>query len=216
MDRGQTGGTVAFACALAALLLVAVPGRAEAPADVPGEPGAAVLLQALKGGGHVIYIRHGQTEKDFADQISAVMGDCSTQRMLSEEGWKQARAIGSAITKLGIPIGEVVSSEYCRAWQTADLAFGRYRKNPALNFEPAEDYTPEQEAAMRDRIRPLLAKAPQPGTNDVLVGHDDPFDAATGIYPEPQGVAYIVRPDGKGGFAVIANLAAEEWARLAP
>jgi hypothetical protein len=26
----------------------------------------------------------------------------------------------------------------------------------------------------------------------VIVGHDDVFEAATGIYPEPQGVAYIL------------------------
>jgi broad specificity phosphatase PhoE len=205
-----------FATALAAALPIAPPVRAEGPPDVPGEPKPAALLKALKTGGHVIYIRHGQTEKDFADQIAAVMGDCSTQRMLSERGWQQARSIGRAFVRLGLPVGEVVSSEYCRAWQTADLAFGRYKKNPALNFEPAEDYTAEQEAAMRDRIRPLLAKAPKPGTNDVLVGHDDPFEAATGIYPEPQGVAYIVKPNGKGGFEVIANLGAEEWARLGP
>jgi hypothetical protein len=29
-------------------------------------------------------------------------------------------------------------------------------------------------------------------------------------------VAYIVKPNGKGGFEVIANLGAEEWARLGP
>ncbi len=51
----------------------------------------APLLDALRRGGYVVFIRHGQTEKDYADQVSAVMGDCSTQRMLSEECWQQGR-----------------------------------------------------------------------------------------------------------------------------
>ncbi|HBQ99675.1 MULTISPECIES: hypothetical protein [unclassified Roseofilum] len=30
-----------------------------------------------------------------------------------------------------------------------------------------------------------------------LVGHDDIFETATGIYPDPMGIAYIIKPDGK-------------------
>jgi broad specificity phosphatase PhoE len=175
----------------------------------------AQLLATLKAGGNVIFIRHAATEKDFADQVSAVMGDCSTQRTLSEAGWQQARAIGQAFDQLQIPVGEIYSSEYCRAWQTADLAFGDYRKTPDLNFEPAEDYSDEQIAAMRARMTPHLAAKPRDGVNTVLVGHDDPFEAATGIYPAPMGVAFVVRPDGPGGFTIVADIVAEEWAELA-
>lgn len=49
----------------------------------------------------------------------------------------------------------------------------------------------------------------------MLVGHDDPFEAATGIYPEPMGVAFVLRPDGDGRFTVLADIKAEEWSRLA-
>jgi broad specificity phosphatase PhoE len=134
--------------------------------------------------------------------------------MLSEEGWQQARALGAAFRRLNIPVGEVISSEYCRAWQTADLAFGRYARNAALNFEPAEDYTDAQEAAMRDRVRPLLAAAPPAGRNTVLVGHDDPFEAATGIYPEPMGVVWVVRPGGLNGFTLLGQIRPGDWVGL--
>jgi phosphohistidine phosphatase SixA len=173
------------------------------------------LVDALRAGGLVIFIRHAATEADFADQVTAVMGDCSTQRSLSEAGWQQARAIGEAFERLRIPVGEIYSSEYCRAWQTADLAFGRHRKTADLNFEPAEDYTDEQMAAMRARMTPRLSARPDEGVNTVLVGHDDPFEAATGIYPEPMGVAVVVEPDGAGGFTVLADVAADEWSELA-
>jgi hypothetical protein len=61
---------------------------------------------------------------------------------------------------------------------------------------------------------PLLTKVPASGKNTVIVGHDDIFEAATGIYPDPQGMAYIVKPDGKGSFAIVANLLPDEWMKL--
>ncbi|MEM9251363.1 MAG: histidine phosphatase family protein [Planctomycetota bacterium] len=179
----------------------------------------AALVSALRRGGLVVYFRHAQTEKDYADQINADPNDGSTQRVLSEEGWHQAKAIGASWRRLGLPVGEVISSQYFRAWQTADLAFGRYTKNAALNFEPAEEYTDEQFDAMRARTQPMLSAPVYVGVNRVIVGHDDPFEASTGIYPEPQGVAYVIRPLGKDGgpgegFELLARLEAGDWAEL--
>ena len=169
------------------------------------------LVAALQDGGHVLYIRHASTESDYADQIDAVMGDCSTQRVLSEDGWAEARQIGAAFERLNIPVNEVISSEYCRAWQTAALAFGRYAKASDLNFEPDDPYTDEQMAAMSERLTPHLSTVPQDGENTVLVGHDDPFEAATGIYPEPMGVTYVIRPAGDGEFEVLGHIPLADW-----
>ncbi len=188
-------------------------GEGEAPAFQDKLSGEA-LTNALKKGGYVIYFRHAQTEKDYADQINAKIGDCSTQRMLSAVGWEQARTIGKGFESLQIPVGEVYSSEYCRAWQTADLAFGRYETRPELNFLPFEEYTDAQVAQMKETVMPLLAATPEPGKNTVIVGHDDLLEAAIGIYPEPQGIAYILKPDGRGGVEVIANVLVEEWETL--
>lgn len=172
------------------------------------------LLSALQGGGYVIYIRHASTEKDYADQVSAEMGNCSTQRTLSEAGWKEAKGIGEAFRQYSIPVADVISSQYCRAWQTADLAFGKYVKNSALNFPKAEDYTEQQVADMKAQLTPMLVKMPPNGQNTVIVGHDDLFEAATGIYPAPQGMAYVVKPDGNGGFDLIANMLPAQWLEL--
>jgi phosphohistidine phosphatase SixA len=189
-------------------------GEGEAPAFQDKLSGAA-LVNALKKGGYVIYFRHAQTEKDYADQISAEMGNCATQRMLSRAGWEQARAIGAAFTALAIPVGQVYSSEYCRAWQTADLAFGRHETDARLNFLPFEEYTDAQVAQMRTNVMPLLTAAPASGKNTVIVGHDDILEAAIGIYPEPQGIAYILKANGQN-LEVIANVEAQEWATLQP
>ncbi|AIE73147.1 MULTISPECIES: histidine phosphatase family protein [unclassified Synechocystis] len=172
------------------------------------------LLEELQQGGYVIYIRHAQTEKDYADQVTAEMGNCSTQRALSETGWQQAKAIGQGFEKYGIPYGQVFSSQYCRAWQTADLAFGRYEKNADLNFPKSEDYSPEQIAQMKALLSPFLSQKPAQGTNTIIVGHDDLFEATTGIYPDPQGMAYVIKPLGNDQFSLVANLRSEEWLEL--
>lgn len=186
----------------------------QANADFQDRLSGAELLSALQQGGYIIYFRHAQTEKDYADQLVADVHDCSTQRTLSEVGWQQAQMIGAAFDGNQIPVGDVITSEYCRAWQTAAIAFGRYEKNAALNFLPFEDYTDEQVEEMRDNVMPLLTVVPELGENNVIVGHDDIFEAATGIYPDPQGMAYVLQPDGNGGFEIIANMMPEDWADL--
>jgi phosphohistidine phosphatase SixA len=188
----------------------------KANAEFKDSLSGAELLSALKEGGHVIYFRHTQTTKDYADQADSNLDlkNCETQRKLSDVGEQQAKDIGAAFTAKGIPVGDVITSEYCRAWKTADLAFGKHQKNSKLNFLPFEDYTDAQVKEMKDNVMPLLAAVPTSGKNTVLVGHDDIFEAATGIYPEPQGMAYVLKPDGKGGFNVVANLLPDEWMKL--
>ena len=187
------------------------PGE-QANADFEDKLSGKELINALQQGGYVIYFRHATTEKDYADQVTADVSNCSTQRTLSEYGWRQAQVIGKAFEENSIPVGEVISSEYCRAWQTASIAFGEYEKNPALNFLPYEDYTDEQVEQMKNNVMPLLTDVPDTGENTVIVGHDDIFEAATGIYPAPQGMSYVLKPDGNGSFEIIANVSPEEWA----
>jgi phosphohistidine phosphatase SixA len=190
-------------------------GEEEYVDDFDDQLEGAQLLGALRDGGYIVFFRHTQTERDYADQADPdlVLGDCSTQRVLSEDGWQDARAIGAAFEDQQIPVGDVISSQYCRAWQTADLAFGSYEQRAELNFEPAEEYTEEQVQAMSDNLTPLLSAKPAAGENTILVGHDDVFESATGIYPEPQGVAYVVEPQGNG-FELVARLDPDEWESL--
>ena len=92
------------------------------------------LIKKMQSGGLVLYFRHASTEKDYADQVTADVNDGSTQRVLSEKGWKEAVHIGRAIKFHNIPVSQVLSSEYFRAWQTAWLAFEKYEKNQILTF----------------------------------------------------------------------------------
>lgn len=171
----------------------------------------ADLVRELQQGGLVIYIRHASTERDYADQLLADVNNGATQRVLSEAGWHEAAHIGHAFRFYNIPVGKVYSSEYFRAWQTAWLAFGRYEKQARLNFLPFEDYTEAQTQEMRRRVLPLVSARPPAGVNTVIVGHDDPFEAVAGIYPEPMGVAYVLRPLGDKGIEVLGRIAPDGW-----
>ena len=177
----------------------------------PKEPSKAALIKKMQKGGLVLYIRHASTEKDYADQVKADVNDGSTQRVLSEKGWHEAVHIGHAFRFHEIPVGKVWSSEYFRAWQTAWLAFGEYDKNAAFNFLPHEDFTKEQMAEMKKKVSPYLSAIPPKGENTVIVAHDDPFEAATGIYPEPMGVCYVLEPKGKGKFLILGRIGPGDW-----
>ena len=182
------------------------------------------LVSALRDGGHVIYIRHAKTTKDWGDQVSPELNlsDCSTQRRLSDEGKADAKKIGEGIKAAGIPVGDVISSDYCRAYNTADLAFGTYTKNSNLNFLPCVECTPEDYKEYAKRVAPLMSAKPEAGKNTFLVGHDDPFQGVTmpvvpknGIYPAPMGVAYVAKPEGDGNFELIAKIEPDQWPALA-
>jgi phosphohistidine phosphatase SixA len=182
------------------------------------------LASALREGGHVIYLRHTRTVKDWGDQVSPALdlADCNTQRRLSTQGKMDATMIGEGIKAADIPVGDVISSEYCRAYNTADLAFGVYTKNSNLNFLPCVECTPDQYQEYAMRLQPLMSAKPEAGTNTVLVGHDDPFQGVTmpvipknGIYPAPMGVAYVVKPLGAGKFDLIAKIEPDQWPALA-
>lgn len=93
-------------------------GGAAAPRATPSP-----LLGQLREGGHVLVFRHAITEPK-TDRVESVR-TCATQRRLTDEGRAQARAIGRDVRALGIPIGEVRASPFCRTRETARLAFGR-------------------------------------------------------------------------------------------
>ena len=186
--------------------------------------GAQKLADNLRGGGYVIYVRHTKTDKDWGDQVSPKLNldDCSTQRRLSNDGKAEAKQIGQGVNFANIPVGDVVSSEYCRAYNTAELAFGKFTKDSNLNFLPCIECTAKDYQDYAARISPLLSKKPASGVNTFLVGHDDPFQGATmlveppnGIYPAPMGVSYVVKPMGGGKFTLVAKLLPSQWQSLA-
>lgn len=190
---------VAAACALLALL---APSGATATQPTPAE-----AVKLLRGGGYVLYFRHAATDFGQNDAQMTSFEDCDTQRNLTDRGREDARAIGAAIRALGIPIGQVRASPYCRTVETATLAFGRAEKTQAVRGGPAAPDSPERYAALRK----LLAQRPARGVNDVIVSHGNPFVALAGPPYLAEGEAAIVAP-ANDGFRVVARIKVDEWA----
>jgi broad specificity phosphatase PhoE len=80
------------------------------------------LVQLLRAGGYNIVVRHGATFSNQADTDPFNFGDVSKQRNLNEKGKELARAFGDAVRRAGLPIGEVYTSKFNRAYETAVLA----------------------------------------------------------------------------------------------
>jgi phosphohistidine phosphatase SixA len=171
------------------------------------------LVEALREGGLVLYLRHTETTEGGVDDV-ATLGDCTKQRELSDPGRQDAREIGAAFEELEIPVGRVVASPFCRTVETAELAFGETETDEALLAlaSTGQDES-TQERAMK-RGRSLIAAKPSDGTNVVLVGHISNVGPITGASPK-EGGTVIFRPYGDGDFQLVAEVPPQGWQRLA-
>jgi phosphohistidine phosphatase SixA len=107
------------------------------------------VLKNLKNGGNLIFIRHayapGGGDPDIFD-----INDCSTQRNLSEEGRKQAKNIGNYFKKNLIPIDIILSSEWCRCKETAQIAFEKYETKNFLNSFFSEKFSKNKTTQIKE------------------------------------------------------------------
>jgi phosphohistidine phosphatase SixA len=197
-----------FAATCAALALAAIASPLLAQDSAPTLAGKA-LLDALAGGGYVVYFRHADTDFSANDDNMTSFEDCTTQRNLTDAGRDHARAIGRAIAQLRIPIGDVIASPYCRTRETARLIFGRERVSNDVRGGPAGD------RARYAALEKLLAQPVPGGANRVIVSHGNPFAAVAGSPYLREGEAAIIRPQDAQGFKVVARVPWDGWAALA-
>lgn len=204
----ERGVNFFIAVTLAAAAAWAVPASAASAEDKPLAELSSVLNE-LRKGGFVIYFRHTTTELSGASNEAADLTRCETQRNLSAKGREQAVQIGKAIRMLGIPIGTVVASPFCRTKDTAQLAFGRFTVNQDLYFVIGTDAGETKRFA--NSLRQLLSTPPAKGTNVVLVSHSANLREAAGIFARPEGAAYVFRPLPNGQFEAVAKILPEDW-----
>lgn len=185
------------------------------PAIVGGRLGAAYLplIQQLRSGGLVMLFRHDRTEViEMWDFEPYGAGDCDRERNLSEAGRASARAVGRAMRQLEISVTRVISSTYCRAVETATLAFGGvHAKTPELIG--ADGKKRELDDVQRD-LRALIAREKQFKGTLVLVGHHGTIDAVTTRMLD-EGDALILRPTVGAMPEVVAHIPAARWEEIA-
>jgi phosphohistidine phosphatase SixA len=157
-------------------------------AHAQGTPDIAALLRA---GACVVLIRHAATVPGIGDPANFKIGDCSTQRNLSAAGREQSRRIGQWFKSRGLRARAVYASAWCRARDTAELAFGAHTVLSALNSTFNNDTQPEP---LTEILRARLKAVPA-GEFEIWVTHQVNITALTGEFTA-MGEALIVDANG--------------------
>lgn len=154
---------------------------------------------ALQGGAVVLF-RHA-IAPGTGDPANFRLNDCATQRNLDAAGRAQARRIGEQFRARNINVARVLTSQWCRTRETAQLAFpGLLQDEPAFNSFFSDRST---EAEQTRAARQILARWRGPGVL-VIVTHQVNITALTGVVPE-SGEGVVVRV-GEGGLEVLGRV----------
>jgi phosphohistidine phosphatase SixA len=177
------------------------------------------LVPQLRQGGYVLVIRHVATDDSQKDVYPFVFDDMKKQRQLSEQGRQTARDVGAALKTLGIPLGEIYTSQLHRAVETGSLISG---SQPVAKSELTDSGAGSAAAMAKptgantkvgSAIRDLVNTAPKPATNNVLVTHKtniaDAFGKEFGNVAE--GEAIVLKPNPSGAPTLVDRVQAQEW-----
>jgi len=154
---------------------------------------AQVLIEDIKKGGHVIYMRHGITDIKGKIRNKTVidLAKCDTQRNLSNQGRGQVKRIGAIIKSLQIPIGEVKSSPYCRTKDTAKAVFGEFSIDEMLAFSISK--ARKESEILGSHLKNAIFQSHTQNSNAVFVGHTANLKDGLGVWPKPEGVVVIFK-----------------------
>jgi phosphohistidine phosphatase SixA len=145
----------------------------------------------LRNGSKVVLIRHGATIGGAGDPAGFRLEDCATQRNLTDKGIAESKAMGERIRAQKVPIGKVISSQWCRCRDTVALMeLGTPELAPTFN----------NAFTFRDRVdeltagaRAIVAAWSGPGAL-VVATHGANILPLTGVTPEEGGVV-VVKPE---------------------
>src|ERR1700693_1666725 len=199
--RTITGLVVSFG--LSAMLGTAVPRSAAAD--------NMDIAQALRAGGLVVVVRHGATFPDQADTDPLNFDNIGAQRNLNDKGKALAKAFGEALRQAQVPIGKVYTSKYNRAYETAVLAgFKDIEKTTDLT-EGGLIVSPNENSRRAEAFRKMLATAPNPPPNTILITDQPNIVAALGKhwFDVKEGEASIFRP-ADGSYKLLARVQMDE------
>lgn len=186
------------------LLSLSLPLQTAAAADAVAPPSSVASPAAPIQSGDILLVRHA-IAPGTGDPAAFRLNDCTTQRNLDEAGRAQARRIGRQVRALGVPVGAVWTSQWCRTRETARLAFDLpAQEMPAFNsfFADRAVGKARTDAALR-----ALEQWSGPGLL-VVVTHQVNITELTGLVPASgEGIAVRRRA---GALEVLRRLPAPD------
>jgi broad specificity phosphatase PhoE len=178
---------------------------------------ARAVAAELKKGGYVIVMRHGATNRDQADTDPLNPDNVAKQRLLSEDGREQARQVGEAFKKLGIPVGIVYTSMFNRAVETGKLIGGHAVVTTFDVTEGGLVVTPIENDRRTKALKKMIATGAPSGKNTLIVTHKPNILDALGKdwFEVKEGEASVFRVDGATKPELIARIQAVDWIKAA-
>ena len=166
-------------------------------------------LSASSAKGYVLLLRHSLAP-GVGDPENFKLGDCSTQRNLSQEGRDDAAEIGAWIKRQKVKIYRVESSRWCRARQSAELLdIGKVKLNKNLDSLFRESDLESHPKTLKTKQQ-ILNHRNKSGLL-VLVGHYVNIAALVGVGVD-SGEGVIVKANKNGVIKVLGatpNLASQ-------
>lgn len=175
------------------------------------------LVAALRTGGYVIVMRHASSPRTPPDPAQADADNVQHERQLDDAGRTSARAMGEALRRLRIPVGQVLSSPTYRALETVRLAQLGQPKTYSQLGDAGQSMQADPSGTRAAWLRTEVAESPSAGTNTIIVTHfpnvNEAFEKdAAGL---AEGEALVFRPDGRGKVSLVGRMKIEDWPRLA-
>ena len=182
---------------LLAMLLGTLAAMQAAQADT------AAAWAALRKDPVVALMRHADAPGGTGDPANFRLDDCATQRNLSEQGRREARAVGEKLRSERARIAKVASSPWCRCKDTAELLeLGPVHLD--ANFSNVVVLS-ERRGEITEAARRVVAAWKGPGSL-LVVTHGANIQALVGGTNPAQGEIVVVKPGGEGGLREIGRL----------
>jgi len=181
------------------------------------------VVQALRGGGYTIHWRHASADvcadsTHLGTAMTTMVPDwwkscddncgTATARQLNTAGRDESIEIGDQLRARGIAFDRVVSSEFCRNFETAALM----DLGPVVEESPLVTFFVYDEANRCADTYALLAVEPAAGSNTALIGHAG--NACPVLATLAWAEAAIFKPDGIGGATLVTRVLAPDWAMM--
>jgi broad specificity phosphatase PhoE len=159
--------------------------------------------------GAIVLMRHANAP-GVGDPTGMRLGACATQRNLDAQGRGQARQLGEQFRRRGVRVGAVLSSQWCRTLETAQLAFGPLAPQGVREEAAFNSFFGGQgsEAAQTAAARELLRRWQGPGAL-VVVTHQVNITALTGVWPAAGEALVVGAPQGDRPLPVLGRLKAD-------
>jgi len=171
------------------------------------------LMKTLRAGDNVILVRHGATYSNQADLDPFHLDNVAAQRTLTDKGKALAKGFGEALRAAELPIGDVYTSRFDRAYQTAALAGLQGIETSTDISEGGLVVTTDENNRRAAALKAMLATPPKPATNTIIVTHRPNILDALGKdwFDVREGETSVFKPDGAGKYTLVGRVPIDRW-----